>query len=56
MLFGNLGGNSYIPWLLLIITLCFTCGESKIWLDIKKFQNTMIMIAAAIQNQGEDTY
>ena len=29
--FGNSFGNSYTPCLLLIITLCFTCGEKKIW-------------------------
>ena len=27
--FSNLWGNSYIPCLLLIITLLFTCGEKK---------------------------
>ena len=34
-----------IPCLLLIITLRFTCGEIKIWSNIKKFQNIIIMIA-----------
>ena len=43
-MFSNLWSNSYISCLLLIITLCFTCGERKIWLNIKKFQNIMSMI------------
>ena len=30
-LFCNSWGNSYVPCLLLIITICFTCGERKIW-------------------------
>ena len=29
--FVNSWGNSYLTYLLLIITLHFTCGESKIW-------------------------
>ena len=29
--FSKLWGNSYIPCLLLMITLRFTCGEKKIW-------------------------
>ena len=43
-MFSNLWSNSYISCLLLIITLCFTCGERNIWLNIKKFQNIMSMI------------
>ena len=35
--FCNSRGNSYIPCLLLTITFCFTCGESKIWLKKAKF-------------------
>ena len=31
-----------IPCLLVIITLRFTCGEGKIWSNIKKYQNIMI--------------
>ena len=31
-----------IPRLLVIITLRFTCGEGKIWSNIKKYQNIMI--------------
>ena len=27
--FRNSWGNTYIPSLLLLITLCFTCGEGK---------------------------
>ena len=41
-------GNSYIPCLLLIITLCFTCGESNIWKNIRNFQNIMTMIGCKI--------
>ena len=40
----NSTGNSYIPCLLLIIKLRLTCGETKIWSDIKKSQNIMNMI------------
>ena len=43
-LYLNLFGNSYIPYLLLIITLRFTYGAKKIWSNIKKFQNIMTMI------------
>ena len=39
--FDNSWGNSYAPCLLLIITVCFTCGEKKIWSNIKKSQNFM---------------
>ena len=37
--------NSHMPCLSLIITLCATCGERKIWSNIKKPQNIMTMIA-----------
>ena len=37
--------------LLLIIMLCFTCGEMKICLTIKKSQNIMTMIADLDNNQ-----
>ena len=39
--FGNSWGISYIPSLLLIITLLFTCGEKKICSSIKMSQNIM---------------
>ena len=42
--FRNSQGNSYIPCLLLITVLCFTCGKRKIWENIKKRQNIMKMI------------
>ena len=42
--FGNSWGNSYIPCLLLIITLRSTCGEKKVWQSIKKSQNIMSII------------
>ena len=35
-LIGNSWGNSYIPCLLLIITLSFICAEKKNWKNIKK--------------------
>ena len=37
-LFGISWDNSYIPYLLLIIKPCFTCGDRKIWSNIKKYQ------------------
>ena len=46
--FGNSWDNSYIPCLLLIITLGFTCGERKICSTIKKCQNIMNMIVTII--------
>ena len=42
--FGSSWCNSYMSCLLLIITLCFTCGERKIWSNIKWSRNIMIMI------------
>ena len=33
-----------MPCLLLVITLRFTCGEKKIWYNIKVSQNIMKMI------------
>ena len=42
--FGSLWSNSEIPCLLLIITLCFTWGERKIWSNIKCSQDIMIAI------------
>ena len=44
-------GNSYIPCLLVIITLRFTCGEKKNWQSIKKSQNVMSMIVPTQNNQ-----
>ena len=35
---GNSWGNTYIPRLLLIITLRFSCCERNIWKNIKNFQ------------------
>ena len=42
--FGNSWGNSYISYLLLIITLYFTCGERKNYSTIRKSQNIMNMV------------
>ena len=41
---GNSWGNSYISCLLLIILICFTCAEKKIWWNIKNSQNIMVRI------------
>ena len=41
---GNLWGRSFIPFLLLIIILRFTCGERKNCSTIKKSQNITNMI------------
>ena len=43
--FCNLWGNYYTPCLLLITAICFTCGVSKIWENIKKSRNIMVKIA-----------
>ena len=43
---GNLWGNSYIPRLLLIITIPSTCDETKILSNIKMSQNIMTRILA----------
>ena len=45
---SNLWDNSYIPCLLLIIALSFTCGEKKVWQNIKRCQNIMKMIVCKI--------
>ena len=42
--FGDSFGNSCIPCLQVIIVHRFTCGERKIWLNIKKSQNIMQVI------------
>ena len=42
--FGNSWGTSYTPCLLLIIMFLFTCGERKIWQNIKKSHNIISMI------------
>ena len=47
-LFVNSWGNSYIPYFLLIIALRFTCGERKIWWDIKKSQNMEMIVAFSL--------
>ena len=50
----KLSGSSYIPCLLLIIKLRYTCGEMKIWYQIvsiksiKKSQNIMSMIVKTL--------
>ena len=44
--FRNSWGNSYIPCLYVIVTYRFTCGERKIWWNIRKSQNVMKMILA----------
>ena len=43
-LFGNSWGDWCIPYLLLIITLRFTCCVRKFWPNIKNSQNAMTMI------------
>ena len=43
-------GNSYIPCLLLIITICFTCGDNKISSNIKMSQNIMTNIVWEIMS------
>ena len=45
-MFGNLWGNLYIPCLLLIITIRFTCGDTKILSNIKMSQIIMTRIVA----------
>ena len=45
-LFGDSWGTLYIPYLLLVIALRLTCGEKKIWSNIKKCQNIMTRIVA----------
>ena len=44
--FGNSFSNSYIPCLLLIITLRFTCGEKK----MVKYQKTSKYVHDCLQN------
>ena len=46
--FGNLWENSYLPCLLLIITLHFTCAEKKIWWNIKTSQFIMALTVCKI--------
>ena len=48
--FGNSWGNSYKLYLLLIVRLRFTCGESKICSTIKKSQNIMRMVVIEGEN------
>ena len=40
--------NLFIPCLLLIVTLRFTCRETKIWSNIQKFQNIMTGIKVGL--------
>ena len=35
----TLGGNNYVPFLLIIVSLRFTCGKKNNWSNINKFQN-----------------
>ena len=35
----TLGGNNYVPFLLIIVSLRFTCGKKNNWWNINKFQN-----------------
>ena len=42
--YGNLWGNSYIPCLLLTITVRFSCGDTKILSNIKISQNIITRI------------
>ena len=35
----TLGGNNYVPFLLIIVSLHFTCGKKNNWWNINKFQN-----------------
>ena len=49
MSFGNLWGYLYIPYLLLIITHCFTCGERKICSTIKNFQNIINIVVVGLK-------
>ena len=44
--FGYSWGNLYIPCLILIITLLFTCVEKKICSSIKIYQNIMDIVGA----------
>ena len=43
-------GNSYIPCLSLVITIRFTCGDTKILSNIKMSQNIMIRIVVSFRN------
>ena len=52
--FGNLFGNSYIPCLLLIITIHFTCGDTKILSNIKMSQNIMARIVVMVNLTKEN--
>ena len=54
-LFNNSWGNSYIPCLLLTITLCFNWGEKKIWWSIKTCQNIMSKIVGVLKNLVNST-
>ena len=40
--------NLFIPCLLLIVTLRFTCGETKIWSNFQKSQNIMTRIKVGL--------
>ena len=47
-------GNSYIPCLLLIITILFTCGDTKILSNIKMSQNIMTRIVVLCGELSQD--
>ena len=42
---GKLLGNSCIPFLLVIVTFCFTCGDRNICQNIKGFEVIMTAVA-----------
>ena len=45
-----------ISCLLLIITLYFTCGETKNWWNIQKFQNIMSMVVVSFPDSWANHY
>ena len=51
--FRNSWGDSYIPCLLLIITLLFPCGENNIYSSIKMSQNVMNITVAVNDSSME---
>ena len=53
-LFGKSGRSSYIPVLLLIIKLCFTCGERKNWWNVKNIYTTVA--GSEIAQTGNDLF
>ena len=47
-LFGNLWGNSHIPFLSLAIMFCFTSKKRKNWQKIRKSQNSMTTVVVVM--------